>query len=78
MSSPKKNVSYQSNDTSMIDSNSNNDYANKTFYSNITNSRYNNPNINSRIISRDNDLNNKSFTFRKSLKLPHKKQLYLK
>ena len=73
MSSPKKNVSYQSNDTSMIDSNSNNDYANKTFYSNITNSRYNNPNINSRIISRDNDLNNKSFTFRKKPKITPQK-----
>lgn len=69
MPSPKKNVSYQSNDTSMIDSNSNNDYANKTFYSNITNTRYNNPNNNSRLLSRDSDLNNKSFTLRKKPKI---------
>ena len=66
MSSPKKDVSYQSNDNSMIDSNSNNDYANKTFYSNLTNNRYNNLNNNSRILSRDSyDINNKSFTLRK-------------
>ena len=69
MPSPKKNVSYQSNDTSMIDSNSNNDYANKTFYSNITNSRYNNPNNNSRLLSTENDSNNKSFTLRKKPKI---------
>ena len=69
MPSPNKNVSYQSNDTSMIDSNSNNDYANKTFYSNITNSRYNNPNNNSRLLRRENDIINKSFTLRKKPKI---------
>jgi hypothetical protein len=69
MPSPKKNVSYQSNDTSMIDSNSNNDYANKTFYSNITNSRYNNPNNNSRLLNTEIDSNNKSFAFRKRPKI---------